>query len=132
MSDTNDNKTAQEILRYKAQETNGELNFWQEQWVLEAMEEYANQFKESYAREMAKKDAEIERLKEVAFKFNTETANVRLTLTSEIERLRGLLGRYANHVDESEGSNFLGMQYPCDYLNENERAEILALSSGSE
>lgn len=59
MSDTNDNKTAQEILRYKAQETNGELNFWQEQWVLEAMEEYANQFKESYAREMAKKDEEI-------------------------------------------------------------------------
>lgn len=42
-------------------------------------------------KEIREKDEEIERLKEVAFKFNAETANVRLTLTSEIERLRSFV-----------------------------------------
>lgn len=84
-----------------------------------------------HAREMAKKDKEIKYLYSECGESEWKVKDAYKQLEqaqAEIERLKGLIGRYANHVDDSEGSNFLGMQYPCDYLNENERAEILALT----
>jgi len=50
---------------------------------------------------------------------------VRITeLKAEVERLKGLLGRYADHVGLIEGSDFLRYVYDGDLITPDEAQEI--------
>ena len=45
-------------------------------------------------------------------------------MEKEIERLKNLLGRYANHVAECEGVTFIDEYYTSEYLNDGDMKEI--------